>query len=76
MKDPARTVPRAIFIAMAASPLLYVGLQFVAQGVLGPALATSKAAPLADAAGVALGGGRGTCCSSAPSSPCSAMRAR
>jgi APA family basic amino acid/polyamine antiporter len=56
VKDPARTVPRAIFIAMAAITLLYASLQFVAQGVLGPALATSKAAPLAAAAGVALGG--------------------
>ena len=56
VKDPARTVPRAIFIAMAAVTLLYASLQFVAQGVLGPALATSKAAPLAEAAGVALGG--------------------
>lgn len=55
VKDPARTVPRAIFIAMAAVTLLYAGLQFVAQGVLGAALATSKAAPLADAAGMALG---------------------
>jgi basic amino acid/polyamine antiporter, APA family len=56
VKNPARTVPRAIFIAMAAVTVLYAGLQFVAQGVLGPALATSKAAPLAEAAGVALGG--------------------
>jgi APA family basic amino acid/polyamine antiporter len=56
VKEPARTVPRAIFLAMAAVTLLYAGLQFVAQGVLGPALATSKAAPLAEAAGVALGG--------------------
>jgi basic amino acid/polyamine antiporter, APA family len=56
VRDPARTVPRAIFIAMAAVTVLYAGLQFVAQGVLGPALATSKAAPLAEAAGVALGG--------------------
>jgi amino acid transporter len=56
VEDPARTVPRAIFIAMAAVTVLYAGLQFVAQGVLGPALATSKAAPLAEAAGVALGG--------------------
>ncbi len=56
VKDPSRTVPRAIFIAMAAITVLYAGLQFVAQGVLGPALATSKAAPLAEAAGVALGG--------------------
>ena len=56
VRNPARTVPRAIFIAMATITLLYAGLQFVAQGVLGPTLATSKAAPLADAAGVALGG--------------------
>ncbi|HET9371617.1 MAG TPA: amino acid permease [Vicinamibacterales bacterium] len=56
VRDPARTVPRAIFLAMGAVTLLYAGLQFVAQGVLGPALATSKAAPLADAAGVAIGG--------------------
>lgn len=56
IKDAARTVPRAIFIAMAATTALYAGLQFVAQGVLGPLLATSKSAPLAEAAGVALGG--------------------
>ncbi|PYR88744.1 MAG: amino acid permease [Acidobacteria bacterium] len=56
VREPARTVPRAIFIAMAAITVLYASLQFVAQGVLGPALATSKAAPLAEAAGVALGG--------------------
>ena len=55
VKDPARTVPRALVIAMVLITLLYTGLQFVSQGVLGPALATSKTA-LADAAGVALGG--------------------
>ena len=55
VKDPARTVPRAIFLAMVAITALYAALQFVAQGVLGPALATSKAAPLAEAAGLALG---------------------
>ena len=56
VKDPARTVPRAILLAMVAITTLYAALQFVAQGVLGPALATSRAAPLAEAAGVALGG--------------------
>ena len=56
VKDVASTVPRAILMAMAATTVLYVGVQFVAQGVLGPALATSKAAPLAEAAGVAIGG--------------------
>jgi amino acid transporter len=56
VKDPATTVPRAILIAMVVVTMLYAGLQFVAQGVMGPALADSKAAPLAEAAGVALGG--------------------
>ena len=56
VKDPARTVPRAIFIAIGFVTLLYAGLQFVSQGVLGPALATARTAPLADAAGIALGG--------------------
>jgi amino acid transporter len=55
VKDPARTVPRAIFIGIAAITVLYASLQFVAQGILGPALATSTAAPLAEAARVALG---------------------
>lgn len=55
VKDPARTVPRALFVAMAIITLLYAGLQLVAQGVLGPALAMSPA-PLADTAGAALGG--------------------
>ena len=54
VKDPARTVPRAVFIAMLAITLLYIAIQLVAQGVLGPALATSTT-PLADAAGVVLG---------------------
>jgi amino acid transporter len=56
VKDAARTVPRAIFLAMAAITVLYAGLQFVAQGVLGAELATSTAAPLAEAANEALGG--------------------
>jgi basic amino acid/polyamine antiporter, APA family len=56
VKQPAQTVPQALFIGMGVITLLYAGLQLVAQGVLGPALATSKATPLADAAGVALGG--------------------
>jgi amino acid transporter len=54
VKDIARTVPRAVFIALSGITLLYVGLQTVAQGVLGPELATART-PLADAAGRALG---------------------
>jgi amino acid transporter len=55
VRNPARDVPRAIAIAMIAITLLYAGLQFVAQGVMGPALAGAKAAPLADTAGLAMG---------------------
>lgn len=54
VREPARTVPRAIALAMVAITMLYVLLHLVAQGVLGAALATS-ATPLADAAGVVLG---------------------
>lgn len=45
---PARTIPRAIAIAMVTLALLYIAVQVVAQGVLGAELATSGA-PLADA---------------------------
>lgn len=55
VRDTARTVPRAIALAMAGITLLYLGLQASAQGILGPALPGS-ATPLADAAGMAFGG--------------------
>ena len=45
---PNWTIPRALGIAMLATTLLYVGIQTVAQGMLGPALAASTV-PLADA---------------------------
>ena len=47
MKDPSRTVPLAIAIAMTGITALYLAIHLVAQGVLGPALADAKAAPLA-----------------------------
>lgn len=49
VKDPARTVPRALFIALVGVTLLYIAIQIVAQGILGPALAT-ESAPLTAAA--------------------------
>jgi len=56
VRDPARTVPRALFIAMTGITLLYVLIQWVAQRVLGaPALARETAAPLAAAAQVIAG---------------------
>ena len=54
VRDSARTVPRAVFLAMGIVTLLYIGLQVAAQGVLGPALPGS-ATPLADAAGRVFG---------------------
>ena len=56
VRDTARTVPRAIAVAMLGITALYVALQVSAQGILGGALAQS-AAPLADAAGLAFGEG-------------------
>ena len=47
--DPARTVPRALFIALIGVTVLYIAVQLVAQGILGPALAT-ESAPLSAAA--------------------------
>jgi amino acid transporter len=54
IKDPSRTVPRALFLAMAVIALLYVSVQIVAQGLLGSALA-GDATPIATAAAVAMG---------------------
>ena len=50
VRDPARSVPRATMVAILLVVLLYLGLQVVSQGLLGPALATSGV-PLADTAG-------------------------
>lgn len=54
VRDPARTVPRAVLAAMATVALLYVLVQIVAQGLLGPALAGDRT-PLATAAARAMG---------------------
>ena len=56
VRDPARTVPRAIALAMVGITALYILLQLVAQGILGSGLATATVSPLADAAGASLGG--------------------
>jgi amino acid transporter len=54
VRTPSRTVPRAVLLGLVAVVLLYVGLQVVSQGVLGPALASVRTTPLAAvAAGIA-----------------------
>ena len=55
VKNPARTVPRSIFLALLITTVLYIAIQTVSQGILGPELATNTKAPLAEAAGRALG---------------------
>ncbi len=54
VRDSARTVPRAIALAMLSIVLLYLALQVSAQGILGAAL-PGASTPLADAAGAGFG---------------------
>ena len=54
---PERTVPRAVFLALVITTMLYIAIQVVAQGTLGASLAQSTGAPLASAAGRFLGAG-------------------
>jgi amino acid transporter len=59
VSNPSRTVPRAILLGIAIISALYIAIQLVAQGVLGPDLALDQTAPLAAVAGRAFGpGGR------------------
>ncbi|HEY5264337.1 MAG TPA: APC family permease [Steroidobacteraceae bacterium] len=46
--DPGRSIPRALTLALGSVTLLYVAIQLVAQGILGPSLSQSTV-PLADA---------------------------
>jgi amino acid transporter len=46
--DPARTVPRALFLGLALTTAVYLAIQTVAQGLLGSEMAASAAAPLAE----------------------------
>ena len=54
VKDPSRTIPRAIAIAMTGVVIVYLSVQLVAQSALGGALGDSTT-PVADAAGALLG---------------------
>jgi len=55
VRNPARTVPRAAFVALGAATLLYLAIQGVALGILGTHLADDSTAPLAAAAGAVAG---------------------
>ena len=53
--DPSRTVPRAVFLAIAGVVALYIAIQVVAQGLLGSDLPSDRVAPLAQAAATVAG---------------------
>jgi len=60
IRDPARTIPRGLLGGTAFLILLYISVQLVSQGVLGPGVAQHGQAPLADVAERLFGaGGRG-----------------
>tara|TARA_R110002096_G_scaffold435770_1_gene662568 strand:+ start:43016 stop:44251 length:1236 start_codon:yes stop_codon:yes gene_type:complete len=50
IENPSKTVPRGILLGLGSIFVLYLGLQTVAQGVLGAELANNTEAPLAAAA--------------------------
>ena len=55
VKNPVRTVPRSIYLALIITTTVYILIQLVAQGTLGPELANFKDAPLAESAARFLG---------------------
>ena len=48
VKQSARTVPRSIYLSLAITTTLYLLIQLVAQGTLGPELAANDKTPLAE----------------------------
>src|SRR5205823_737048 len=55
VKNPAWTVPRAAYLALVTTTIIYITIQLVAQGTLGPNLANYPKSPLAEAAASFLG---------------------
>lgn len=53
--NPSRTVPRSAYLALVITTVIYILIQLVAQGTLGPDLANHPDAPLAQAASTFLG---------------------
>src|SRR4030088_3479669 len=55
VKNPTRTVPRSVYLALVITTVIYILIQLVAQGTLGADLANYPDAPLAEAASKFLG---------------------
>ena len=60
IKDPQRNIPKGILLGVAGVLIIYLLIQFVAQGVLGNQLGGYKDAPLAALAGRLIGPAGGT----------------
>ena len=58
VRDPVRTIPRAILAALATAVLLYIGVSLVVVGILGPSGTARSGSPLASAM-VAIGSAAG-----------------
>jgi amino acid transporter len=57
IRDPSKTVPRSILSALAVATSIYLAVQTVAQGTLGPELPLYKDAPLVETAARLFGTG-------------------
>jgi APA family basic amino acid/polyamine antiporter len=55
VRNPARTVPRAVYLALLVTTTIYILIQLVAQGTLGSDRLAHAVAPLAESAGLFLG---------------------
>jgi APA family basic amino acid/polyamine antiporter len=55
VRNPARSVPRAAYLALVVTTIIYILIQLVARGTLGPDLANHEKTPLAEAAATFLG---------------------
>ena len=55
VRNPAKTIPRGLLLGVSGVFFLYLSLQVVAQGTLGPALASNTEAPLSAAATIVFG---------------------
>ena len=55
VRNPSKTIPRGLLLGISGIFLLYLALQVVAQGTLGPELANNTEAPLSAAASIVFG---------------------
>jgi amino acid transporter len=55
IKNPKKTIPKAIFIGILTVLIIYILIQTITQGILGENLANFKEAPLAETAKIILG---------------------